>query len=103
MLNIVGSEVPKKVKEILSRKDNESIIIVRSEKFNDLLFLNPVAAYIFERCNGKYNIREIVDSICRDFEETRKEELVVDTIKIIRKMQKLGILESKGGEKDEVY
>lgn len=85
---LILSEKPKKIKDVLYRREPEGMGIVLNEILGCIDYLNPTAATIFELCDGTKQIKEIAEIIFNKFEiECDKSEIVKDTIKCIRELE----------------
>lgn len=86
--NLILKEKFKKTEGLVYRKEPNGIGIVLNRERGTIDYLNPTAAVIFELCDGKREIKEIVENLFDRFKiGINKEEVIDDTIKCIRKME----------------
>ena len=71
--------------------DKETVMLDRHEEL--IHQLNRTASYIWERCDGQRTPAEIAGQVCEAFEVDEPTALR-DVLEIIRRLQKLKLLES---------
>ncbi|MFQ5647005.1 MAG: PqqD family protein [bacterium] len=53
--------------------------------------LNETARFVWERCDGKHNLEDILSELCRQFEVTRK-QAAADIEKLTKELLEEGLL-----------
>ena len=71
--------------------DGETVVLDRHEEL--IHQLNRTASYIWERCDGQLTPAEIAGQVCETFEVDQRTALR-DVLEIIRRLQKLKLLEN---------
>ena len=82
------------VDSVIWRRIEDDIVII-SEDGLATHILNKTAAFIWELCNGKNGIDDIITSLLEKF-EVPEEEAKADVSEIIDKLLQLGILKQDG-------
>jgi len=86
---------PKLREDIVWKEEgkNNEIISLASYLGGSIKFLNPVASRIVKLSDGKHTIKEIIDDICRTFEDTDPEIAEKDVEKFLKTLEKKKIIE----------
>jgi len=79
-----------KAKNIISRRVGEETVVIKDDGLS-LYILNKTAAFIWDMCDGQFDIDEMVVKICERFEVT-PEEASEDVKKILKVLTKMGII-----------
>ena len=80
------------VKTCLKKRKNEEFLIVMSKKAN-IFYLNEVAHFIYENCDGTQTIGDIRRKILSEYEGTTESAVTEDLVNIIRDFQWQNIIE----------
>ena len=92
MQNIKNCSISRIEKNVIWAKLKETIIIIALKETNDKVFkLNQTAAYIWEHCDGKKNVEELVNELCEQF-SVDKATALKDTIEFIEKMKNKNLI-----------
>jgi methyltransferase-like protein len=79
-------------KNVIWAKLKETIIIIALKETNEKVFkLNETAAYIWEHCDGKKNIEELVNELCEKY-AVNKDTALKDTIEFVEKMKRKNLI-----------
>lgn len=73
--------------------ENDQIVIVHKDDFALPRILNPVAAKIFQLCDGNNNIEAIAEKVAGEFETTDFSSLLSEVSECARLFVEKGILE----------
>lgn len=84
-----------KVDSIIWRRIGDDIVVISDDGLATHV-LNKTAAFIWELCDGKNGIDEIVSSLLDRF-DVSEEEAITDVGDIIDKLVQLSILKRNGG------
>ena len=86
---------PKVAKDIVWKEEgkNGEIISLASYLGGSIRFLNPVASKIVKLSDGKHTVAEIIEEICKTFEETDPKKVEQDVMKFIATLNKKKIIE----------
>ena len=82
------------VDSVIWRRIEDDIVVISEDGLTTHI-LNKTAAFIWELCDGKNGIDNIVASVLEKF-EVPEEEAKADTSEIIGKLLQLGILKQDG-------
>ena len=80
------------VKTCLKKRKNGEFLIVMSKKAN-IFYLNEVAHFIYENCDGTQTIGDIRRKILSEYEGTTESAVTEDLVNIIRDFQWQNIIE----------
>jgi hypothetical protein len=80
----------KQAEDIIWRRIGDDIVIIKDDGLSTHI-LNKTAAFIWELCDGKRNIDEIVASLCERY-DVLLEEARADTREIIEDLTKAGVI-----------
>ena len=87
MENVANCLISRNEKNVIWAKLKETIIIIALKETNEKVFkLNQTAAYIWEHCDGKKNVEELVNELCEQF-SVDKATALKDTVEFIKKME----------------
>ncbi len=79
-------------KNVIWAKLKETIIIIALHQTQEKVFkLNPTAAYIWEHCDGKKSVAQLVKDLCGEF-CVDEATAMRDTIEFIEKMKNKNLL-----------
>ena len=73
-------------------------VVVRNDFLNRIETLNATASQIFIMCNGLFSVMQILECIADVSEEKNKFISMTDTMKALRGMQRVGLIERKSHE-----
>jgi hypothetical protein len=77
---------------VIWAKLKETIIIIALKESNEKVFkLNETAAYIWEHCDGKKNVEQLVSELCKKF-AVKKATAFKDTVEFIEKMNNKNLI-----------
>ena len=76
---------------VWSRVGKEIIIIMTREKDEKILRLNITAGFIWESCDGKRMVHDIVESLCLKY-EVEKTKALDETVKLLNQMEKIQLI-----------
>jgi hypothetical protein len=79
-----------KAEDVIWRRIGDDIVVIKDDGLATHI-LNKTAAIIWEMCDGKRGIEEIVTSLCERF-DVSPEEASADTRETIEDLTKVGIL-----------
>ncbi len=97
MKNFRNCSVSRIEKNVIWAKLKETIIIIALKETNEKVFkLNKTAAYIWEHCDGKKNVEELVNDLCEQFAVNRPTALK-DTVEFIEKMKNKLLMDVSNG------
>lgn len=94
LVELILSQTPERYTDLKYRKDEltgEHLYLLSFDT-NDLITLNKTGMQIFEMCNGKTTIKEMVEKLCHDNDPLSFDEMLERTIFCVRDMQKKGLL-----------
>ena len=92
MKNFRNCSVSRIEKNVIWAKLKETIIIIALKETNEKVFkLNQTAAYIWEHCDGKKNVEELVNDLCEQF-AVDKANALKDTAEFIKKMKNKNLI-----------
>lgn len=77
-------------KDVIWRRIGDEIVVIKDDGLSSHV-LNKTAAFIWDMCDGNYEIDEICARLCERF-EVSYEEACTDVREIIRVLTKLGIV-----------
>ena len=99
MQNIKSCSINRIEKNVIWAKLKETIIIIALKETNEKVFkLNQTAAYIWEHCDGKKNVEELVNELCEQF-SVDKATALEDTVEFIIKMGNKHLMDVTSGSK----
>jgi hypothetical protein len=75
-------------------------IIIRNDFLNRIETLNPTASQIFIMCNGLFSVIQILEYIADISEEKNQYISMTDTMKALRGMQRVGLIERKNNDSE---
>lgn len=86
---------PKVRKDIVWKEEgkNAEIISLASYLGGTIRFLNPVASQIVKLSDGKHTVGEIIEEICKTFENTDLKTVERDVNKFLKNLEKEQIIE----------
>ena len=97
MKNAKNSFISRIEKNVIWAKLKETIIIIALKETNEKVFkLNQTAAYIWEHCDGKKNVEELVNALCEQF-AVDKPTALKDTVEFIEKMKNKHLMDVTNG------
>ena len=97
MKNFRNCSVSRIEKNVIWAKLKETIIIIALKETNEKVFkLNQTAAYIWEHCDGKKNVEELVNNLCEQFAVNRPTALK-DTVEFVEKMKNKHLIDLSNG------
>lgn len=73
-----------------SRLESEGMGIAIVE--GRLRYMNSVASLIYSLSDGKHRVKDIVNTLAKQYPEIAREELFLDTLRAIREFQHLGMI-----------
>jgi hypothetical protein len=76
---------------IWNRVGKEIIIIMTREKDEKILRLNSTAGFIWESCDGKRTVEDVVKSLCLKY-EVEKTKAMDETVKLLNQMGKIQLI-----------
>jgi len=92
MENVANCLISRNEKNVIWAKLKETIIIIALKETNEKVFkLNQTAAYIWEHCDGKKNVEELVNELCEQF-AVDKATALKDTVEFIEKMKSKNLI-----------
>jgi hypothetical protein len=92
MQNIKNCFLNRIEKNVIWAKLKETIIIIAIKETNEKVFkLNQTAAYIWEHCDGKKSVGELVRELCDEF-AVDKTTALKDTVEFIEKMKNKNLI-----------
>lgn len=94
LFEIMKNDVYEQVK-VKKRKENYNLLVVSIEGPSTLFSLNSVAADIFELCNGKNTIEDIVNFLINSYKGVTKEKIIYDVLYFIRNLEKIKLIKKK--------
>lgn len=68
------------------KKRNDSAFVIVCSAYMDICYLNSMAGYILDLCDGKNTIQDIVNVIVKEY-QVEMPELQKDIVEIIRDLQ----------------
>ena len=80
------------IQTCLKKRENGEFLIVMSKKAN-IFYLNEVAHFIYENCDGTQTIGDIRRKILSEYEGTTESAVTEDLVNIIRDFQWQNIIE----------
>ena len=84
--------ISRKEKNVIWAKLKETIIIIALKETKEKIFkLNQTAAYIWEHCDGRKSIEELVTELCDEF-AIDKATALKDTVEFIEKMKQKNLI-----------
>ena len=85
---------PKICKDLVWKEEGKKgeIISLASYLGGPIRFLNPVASRIVKLSDGKHTVKEIVEDICRTFEDTDPKLVEKDVDKFLKTLEKKKIV-----------
>jgi hypothetical protein len=87
MENVANCLISRNEKNVIWAKLKETIIIIALKETDEKVFkLNQTAAYMWEHCDGKKNVEELVNELCEQF-SVDKATALKDTVEFIKKME----------------
>lgn len=92
LVDALSNEYPRKSK--LHRyviRDGQ--VTLRNELLSRIETLNPTTSQIFLMCNGRLSVAEILSRMLLFSGDTEKELVFSDTLKALRAMQRIGLIE----------
>ena len=99
MGKIANCLISRNEKNVIWAKLKESIIIIVLKETDEKVFkLNQTAAYIWEHCDGKKNVEELVNELCEQF-SVDKATALEDTVEFIIKMGNKHLMDVTSGSK----
>jgi len=86
---------PKICKDIVWKEDgkNGEIISLASYLGGSIRFLNPVGSRIVKLSDGTHTINEIIEDICKTFEDSDPKAVEKDVEKFLKRLEKKKIIE----------
>jgi len=72
---------------VWNRVGKKIIIIMTREKDEKILRVNSTAGFIWENCDGKRVVHDIVESLCLKY-EVEKTKALDETVKLLNQMKK---------------
>ena len=95
MENVNNCFISRIEKNVIWAKLKETIIIIALKETNEKVFkLNQTAAYIWEHCDGKKNVEELIKELCEEF-AVDKATALKDTVEFIEKMKNKNLIETQ--------
>ena len=92
MQNIKNCAISRIEKNVIWAKLKESIIIIALKETDEKVFkLNQTAAYIWEHCDGKKSVEELVRELSDEF-AVDKTTALKDTVEFIEKMKNKNLI-----------
>jgi len=92
MDNFKNCSISRIEQNVIWAKLKETIIIISLKETNDKVFkLNQTAAYIWEHCDGKKNVEELVKELCEQF-TVDKDTALKDSVEFIEKMKSKNLI-----------
>ena len=92
MKNAKNSFISRIEKNVIWAKLKETIIIIALKETNEKVFkLNQTAAYIWDHCDGKKSVEELVKELCDEF-AVDKTTALKDTVEFIEKMKNKNLI-----------
>lgn len=82
-------------KNKLAWRKIENVLIILHIPKNEIYELNRTGAYIWNKINGKKNLKEIIAEIKKEFNINYMEDLEKDIIKFIDKLYEWGLVKIK--------
>jgi methyltransferase-like protein len=76
---------------VWNRVGKEIIIIMTREKDEKILRLNSTAGFIWESCDGKRTVEDVVKSLCLKY-EVEKTKAMNETEKVLNQMKKTELI-----------
>jgi len=92
-------------KDVSVLLNNDMAILFNPDNFMEKI-LNQTALYIWKKLNGRNNIKEISESILRNFDSVSESELINDIINIVRELEGIDFVRISDGKEflpDEEY
>ena len=80
------------IQTCLKKRENGEFLIVMSKKAN-IFYLNEVAHFIYENCDGTQTIWDIRRKILSEYEGTTESAVTEDLVNMIRDFQWQNIIE----------
>ncbi|MBO4698405.1 PqqD family protein [bacterium] len=80
------------IQTCLKKRENGEFLIVMSKKAN-IFYLNEVAHFIYENCDGTQTIGDIRRKILSEYEGTTESAVTEDLVNMIRDFQWQNIIE----------
>jgi len=77
--------------DIIKRKIGDDLCLYSPVK-SVIMSLNQTAAFIFKKCNGKKDLKDILDELSKIHKKERTERLREDLFKLISEMTEKGFL-----------
>ena len=92
MENATNCSMRRIEKNVVWAKLKDTIIIIALKETNEKVFkLNETAAYIWEHCDGKKNIEQLVKELCEQF-TVDKATALKDTVEFVEKMKSKNLI-----------
>jgi hypothetical protein len=76
---------------VWNRVGKEIIIIMTREKDEKILRLNITAGFIWESCDGKRTVQDVVNDLCLKY-EVEKTKALGETVKLLNQMEKIQLI-----------
>jgi len=76
---------------IWNRVGKEIIIIMTREKDEKILRLNSTSGFIWESCDGKRTVQDVVNDLCLKY-EVEKTKAMDETVKLLNQMKKMELI-----------
>ena len=84
------TSIATQAKDVIWRRIGDSIVIITDDAKSSHV-LNKTAAFIWEKCDGRYGIDDITSQLCEHFDVTF-EEARTDVRQIIEELIRIGIM-----------
>lgn len=86
---------PKIRKDIVWKEEGKEgeIISLASYIGGPIRFLNPVASKVIKLSDGKHTVREIIEDICKSFEDANPKAVEKDVDNFLKNLEKRKIIE----------
>lgn len=93
IIDVVSKKKPKKYK-VKFRRDGDFTVAI-SPFTKSLEMMNITASEIFDLCNGKNTVCDIIDIFQKTYPNIDKEEIAFDVIICIRDLESKGFLDTR--------
>ncbi|HUT83541.1 MAG TPA: PqqD family protein [Thermodesulfobacteriota bacterium] len=76
---------------VWNRVGKKIIIIMTREKDEKILRPNTTAGFIWESCDGKRTVQDVVNDLCLKY-EVEKTKALGETVKLLNQMEKIQLI-----------
>ncbi|MCK4648604.1 PqqD family peptide modification chaperone [bacterium] len=93
VINLLSQRVPQRLPAQV-RRDGDFVLAL-SEKLPRVAVLNRVAVEIYNLCNGKRTIKDIIDKLCTQYPNIKRKRITIDVIKCLQELEYKALVKGK--------